>query len=276
MINYLILLLLIITQVLGDIFLAQAMKLFGEVTSYSSQSLLQLVGYLMTSPWIYLGVFTLIASLLFYLIAISRLDLSYVLPIQASSYVLNALLAWLILGEQISWFRALATLMIAIGVFLVSWTETRAKIRKNSQKSRENSQINPLLGFLSSGFALSKVWLGTLIWALSDGAGDLLMAYGMKQIGAISLRSPLKVLLWILQILTHPIVLAGIFCYTISFLTFISLLSWADISLVRPMTALTYGISLLGAKYILQETIKPGRLLGILVIGCGIVLISLT
>ncbi|WLT39225.1 hypothetical protein NON20_06295 [Synechocystis sp. B12] len=46
------------------------------------------------------GVITLLFALFLYFTATSRLDLSLVLPLFSSSYILNALLAWLILGKK--------------------------------------------------------------------------------------------------------------------------------------------------------------------------------
>lgn len=52
----------------------------------------------------YFGLGSLTISWFIYLFAVSKMDLSYVLPIHASSYICNALLAWLILGENVSFF----------------------------------------------------------------------------------------------------------------------------------------------------------------------------
>jgi drug/metabolite transporter (DMT)-like permease len=82
---------------------------------------------ILTNPWIILGVVCLILALLFYLAAISRLDLSYVLPMSASSYVLSTLCAWSILGERISATRWAGTIMVTIGVLLVGLSEGKSK-----------------------------------------------------------------------------------------------------------------------------------------------------
>jgi drug/metabolite transporter (DMT)-like permease len=123
--TYLILALLVTTQVLGDIWLSRGMKPFSELDSFSGLVFLHLIAYLFTNPWIWLGILTLICALLLYLSAISHLDLSYVLPMRASGYILNALLAWLILHEHISGVRWLATGAIAIRVFIMGWSEHR-------------------------------------------------------------------------------------------------------------------------------------------------------
>ena len=128
----LLILVLVITQILGDIWLSRGMKAFGEVAIFSPADLTELFIYLLTSPWILLGVGTLMFSLLLYWMAISHLDVSYVLPMHASSYVFNALLAGIMLQETVSWIRWIATIIIAFGVFIVGWSESKQDSLKSS------------------------------------------------------------------------------------------------------------------------------------------------
>ena len=279
--NFLFFGLLILTQVLGDIWLSQGMKLFGEV-DFALPTVVRLVGYLFTSPWIWLGVGTLIVSLLLYMSAISRHDLSYVLPIHSLTHVLNALCAWLILNESVSGLRWLATLIIAGGVFVISWSKRQEEMLHPRVQPRIQADVDlnrRMHGFLylfPFGLYLSKIWLGVILLVCADATGDLLTAIGMKQIGRVTWMSGPKLLKLGQRIFTHPLVLSGIAGHAIAFVTFISLLSWADISLVRPASTLTYVVSLLGARFILKEQITWGRLQGIVIIGSGVALISFT
>lgn len=281
-----LLVVMVTTQVLGDIWLSRGMKVHGAVTDYSPAGLWALFWYLLTSPWIVLGVVTLIFSLFLYFTATSRLDLSLVLPLFSSSYILNALLAWLILGEYVSPERWLGTVMIASGVFIVAWSESRRRWRSPPKTTVDLSSRSPIKPIKSSrsplwlgpiGFALSvsKVWLGIAILIFTDSAGDVLIARGMKQIGPVTLQSPRKMVALVGRILSHPFVLSGIGCQTLSFVTFISLLSWTDISLIRPAGALGYVTSLLGARFWLKERIPVARWVGIAIIGGGVGLIAL-
>jgi drug/metabolite transporter (DMT)-like permease len=280
-INTLILIVLVITQVFGDIWLSQGMKIYGEVTSFSPQAILDLLQYLFTSIWFYLGLGSLTFSWFLYLICVSRLDLSYVLPIHASSYILNALMAWLILHEPVSFLRWLASLTISLGVFIVGWSEylsqklvTKAVKSPLQSLKIHSEKVNKFILSLPFSFYLPKLWLGVLVLVLADSTGDLLNAKGMRQIGSPSSFYPKEILQWIGKIATNISLILGIFSQAIALLMFISLLSWDDISIVRPASALGYIVSLLGAKYILHEKISRGRLIGITVIACGVMIIS--
>ena len=279
--NIPILVMLVISQVLGDIWLSRGMKTIGQVSSLTPIAVGRSAFDLLLNPWIWLGVGTLIFALLLYLTAISRLDLSYVLPIRASGYVFNAILAWLLLGEQISSTRWLATLIIALGVFIVSWSEQK-QIQSSIQLPKTTSKKSPQRNTINFSFIvlpglyISNMWIGVLVMVMGDSAGDIFMAKGMKKIGKVTLESLPKMLKLIGRIITSPLILMGICCYAIAFSTFLSLLSWADVSLIRPATAIGYLVSLMGASYFLKEKITRGRLLGVIVITIGVGIISLT
>ncbi len=259
---------LIWTQVLGDIWLSRGMKGFGAVTFHWSV-IPMLIGFLFSNPWIWLGVICLVVSLGIYLTAISRLDLSYVLPIHAFSYVLNAILAGWILGEQISWVRWLSTSFIALGVLLVGLGDSQTSRLDKPQTLSKKVRHFPLF-IAPLGLAISKSWLAIFVIAIADASGDVLLALGMKRAGRVERASWQETLALIRRIIANPAILGGILCQTIAFTSFIMVLSWADISFVRPGTALTYVFSLLGAKYLLKETLSREKLIGVILVGFGI------
>ena len=71
------------------------------------------------NPWVSAGIALLILWLLSKMFLLSWADLSYVLPVTAFGYVLNALLGWLFLGEHVSPARWAGTLVIVAGIILV-------------------------------------------------------------------------------------------------------------------------------------------------------------
>jgi drug/metabolite transporter (DMT)-like permease len=270
--KFILLALMVLCQVLGDIWLSRGMKQFGEVTfaTFADPSaLLSLIVYFLTSPWISLGIIFLIACLFFYLAAISRFDLSYVLSINAFSYVLNAIFAWLLLDERISGIRWASTSLISSGVLLVGLSESVSVDRTIIKKFK--IKIGNIFFFLLPfSISICKTWLGVIVLAFADSAGDVSLAMGMRRIGKFELFPIKKTIRQVYQILTNPSIILGVFCQATAFFSFISLLSWADISFVRPATALTYVFSLLASKYILHEKIRLGRLIGIILIAIGI------
>lgn len=277
MLNSLVLLILVITQVLGDVCLSQAMKIHGEITSFAPNVIIKVIYYLFTSPFLYLGLGSLTISWFLYLFAVSKMDLSYVLPIHASSYICNALLAWLILQEVVTPLRWFATGLISLGVFIVGYSQYRLqkKLKQSSMSvTIPKEKVSPLFAFISGGVFLPTIWLGVIVMVLADSIGDLLNAKGMRQIEEITSFSFKSISGWIARIFTNFNILTGVFCQAIALLLFLSLLSWGDLSFVRPASAISYIITIVSAKYLLQEKINKGRWIGIFSIVCGVLTLS--
>jgi drug/metabolite transporter (DMT)-like permease len=78
-----------------------------------------------TNPWTAAGICILAIWMLCDLALLSRADLSFVLPVTASAYVLVALFGKILLHEHISWLRWLGIVLITGGVVLAEETPTR-------------------------------------------------------------------------------------------------------------------------------------------------------
>ncbi|MBP6821351.1 MAG: EamA family transporter [Acidobacteria bacterium] len=115
----------ICAQTLGDVFLTKGMKSIGEINTLDPAKLFQIGVQVFSTPYIWLGI--LILSIFFglYLVALSWADLSFVLPVTAFGYAMNAFMAWKLLGEHVSPMRWLGTLIICFGVAVVARTEQR-------------------------------------------------------------------------------------------------------------------------------------------------------
>ena len=112
---------------LGDVCLTKGMKSVGEVNTLDPSRLLSIGIQVFTNPFIWLGIFILMIFFGLYLVALSWADLSFVVPVMAFGYVLNAFFSWQLLGERISPLRWIGTSIICLGVAVVSRTEHRAK-----------------------------------------------------------------------------------------------------------------------------------------------------
>jgi len=115
----------ICAQTLGDVCLTKGMKSVGEVNTLDPAKLFQIGVQVFTTPYVWLGILILSCFFGLYLIALSWADLSFVLPVTAFGYVLNALMSWQLLGEHVSPLRWVGTLIICLGVAMVSRTEQR-------------------------------------------------------------------------------------------------------------------------------------------------------
>jgi drug/metabolite transporter (DMT)-like permease len=101
---------------------------------------------------------------------------------------------------------------------------------------------------------------------VSASFGDTFLSLGMKQVGPVSLDH-LSTLLAALRV---PWVLAGIVLLTAFFASYLTALSWADLTFVLPATSFGYVIIALLSRFWLHEIITPARWAGILLITLGV------
>lgn len=270
--NFIALSLLVVTQVLGDVWLSRGVRQIGEVNTLNPSSVLAFGIHALINPWVVLGILFLIAALLLYLAVLSWLDLSYVMPMTASSYVLNALLAWLILGESISQVKWAGTLAVSVGVLIVGLSE--GKLHPTGTK-KQKARKNIYFSLWPLAFGASRKWLLVLGLVLVDSAGNIFFTKGMKQVGEVTTLRLRELLPLAQRAVNNPMLGLGMVCMTIGFFLFIVLLSWADLSFVMPATALGYPVSILGTRYILKENVTAARFAGAVFICIGVALISL-
>ena len=109
---------------------------------------------------------------------------------------------------------------------------------------------------------------------LADSAGDVLLTRGMKQVGEVSTLRWRELLAIARKVLSNRSFLSAIFFISVTFVSFLTVLSWADLSLVFPATFLIYVVSTLGARFILGETVTLERWAGILLVCLGVALTS--
>ncbi|MFN7949287.1 MAG: bacteriohopanetetrol glucosamine biosynthesis glycosyltransferase HpnI [Blastocatellia bacterium] len=104
--------------------------------------------------------------------------------------------------------------------------------------------------------------------------GEILSAKGMKEVGDVSFR-PRELFGAIRRMARNRWLLVCVGCLAISFFSFLSLLSYADLSFVIPLTAVTYLTNTIGAKLMLKEKISAARLSGTLTVTFGVMIVLL-
>lgn len=90
--TYIAISLMVIFGPLGNIMLGKGMKRIGAVSTVSLQELAHVLLKVLQSPSIWLGVASLLAFFITYMLALSWADYSYVQPASSIAYVVVALL----------------------------------------------------------------------------------------------------------------------------------------------------------------------------------------
>lgn len=91
----------------------------AKIEHFRQHSLFVLVKKVFWNRFVLVGCFCYAASLLLWLVILSKLELSYVYPMISSGYFFVALGSYFIFKEKISWQRWLAIGIIILGVVLV-------------------------------------------------------------------------------------------------------------------------------------------------------------
>lgn len=110
--------------VAGQLALKHGMTLLGEQT-LSAAAFGSMIANMLTSPWVLLGLTCYVAGTFFWLMVLSRVDLSLAYPLLSTSYILVIATSWLLLGESVGILRVAGAATILAGVILVSRSRSR-------------------------------------------------------------------------------------------------------------------------------------------------------
>ena len=113
----------VLTQVVGNLLLSKGMK-EAAVTGTSAREFLTTAVHAAESPTVWMGVIVLAAFFLLNSALVSWADLSFVLPATSVAYVLNVAVGHYLLHEAVGPLRWTGSIIICLGVLLVSRTKT--------------------------------------------------------------------------------------------------------------------------------------------------------
>jgi drug/metabolite transporter (DMT)-like permease len=113
-----------------------------------------------------------------------------------------------------------------------------------------------------------KAHLLTAVVIGSNVAGNLMLSLGMKAVTGGPMAYAKAFL--------SPLVLLGVTLLIVWMLSRMTLMSWADLSYILPVTAMGYVLSAVAGALFLAEHISPSRWAGTLFIVLGIALVSRT
>src|ERR1700752_2955858 len=118
--------------------------------------------------------------------------------------------------------------------------------------------------------------LALILYLLIIGAGtggELCVARAMKAVGEVKDFRPAALLALIPRVLRVPWMWAGVGLMATAFFSLLAVLSRENVSLVVPVTALSYGAGALGGNFFLNEQVTPRRWAGVLLVCAGVTLV---
>lgn len=130
--NRLFIVIVVLTNTVGNLFLAIGIK---QMPPFSMGSLFHYFLLFVSNGWILGGVALMATWMLSQLTMYSWADLTYVIPVTASAYILTAFLAKFVLGEEITAIHWTGICVISIGAGFVFETPLRANRDAGGNKS---------------------------------------------------------------------------------------------------------------------------------------------
>jgi drug/metabolite transporter (DMT)-like permease len=112
--------LVVVPGSLGDVMNSVGMKRHGEITDFSPLGLLHLAWDMLRNPWIMGSIPPMAISFFALMALLSTEPVSFAVPVTASSYILETAVAKWWLREAVDWRRWVGTLLVAVGVVLIS------------------------------------------------------------------------------------------------------------------------------------------------------------
>src|SRR5436190_17515518 len=117
-----------------------------------------------------------------------------------------------------------------------------------------------------------KTRIFTALVVISNVLGNFSLTWGMRQVGRVVSLSP-----WpYIAALFNPWVAIGVSLLIIWLISQMTLLSWADLSYVLPVTSVGYVLAALAGRFFLHEEISLARWAGVALIMGGVAMVSRT
>ena len=119
-----------------------------------------------------------------------------------------------------------------------------------------------------------RVLVAMTLAAGSAAVGQILVRSGMQQVGSLEHYSPSALVVYFWHALCNLNVILGTVLNAVFYFLFLAALSWTDVTVALPMTAIEYGFAAFLAVLILKENVPPLRWAGIALVVIGVILIA--
>ena len=117
MFNYILLIISITLAVTGQLLMKYGMNSIGQ---FPASEFFSRIFTILLNPFVFAGLSLFVISAGFWIIVLSRFDLSMVYPMVACGYVIAAIASIFLFGEVISPIRWAGIVTIVVGVILIS------------------------------------------------------------------------------------------------------------------------------------------------------------
>ncbi len=111
---------IVVCNTAGDVLNTAGMKRHGEVEHFTPHAIARLLVHLARNWWVVGGIASLIVSFGALILLLSIANVSFAIPATAASFLLETVLAKLVLKEHVTGKRWIGATLVAVGVALLS------------------------------------------------------------------------------------------------------------------------------------------------------------
>ncbi|MEM5501062.1 transporter [Ahrensia kielensis] len=124
------------TNAAAQLMLKQGMTTLSPSVLTQENIILKLL-MVVFSPWVFFGLATFVISMASHMFVLSKVDLSFAYPFLSLAYVLVAVLAWQLFGEELGTYKIAGIVFICIGTVLIAQSGSPTQETSISQTTTE-------------------------------------------------------------------------------------------------------------------------------------------
>jgi drug/metabolite transporter (DMT)-like permease len=111
---------IVLCNTAGDVLNTAGMKRHGEVEHFNPRAIIHLLFHLARNGFVIAGIASLAVSFSTLVILLSVTPVSFAIPATAASFLLETIMAKLVLRERVTWKRWMGATLVAVGVALLA------------------------------------------------------------------------------------------------------------------------------------------------------------
>ena len=127
---------------------------------------------------------------------------------------------------------------------------------------------------MGKNISMLRIVIALIVATGSAAIGQILLRHGMLEVGSLENYAPMALASYFRYALFNPYVIAGTILNAVFYFLFLAALSWTDVTIALPITAMEYGFAAVLAVIILKERVPPIRWAGIALVIFGVILIA--
>ena len=173
MLEVILFLLIVVAGTGGELCVSRAMKAVGEVKDFRPAAIARVILRALRVGWMWAGVGLMALAFFSLLGALSILNVSFVVPVTALSYVAGALGAVFFLGERVSRRRWVGVFLVSLGVTLVFLGESMSV--STPVRSTKSIAFREIVLLAIDSFRLNQVRFALTALGMVIGTASLIL-----------------------------------------------------------------------------------------------------